>query len=358
MAAVSVQRQPSLPQAIAQIPDVPDWATCPISQDVIVNPVKVVNCGTIPHIFDMVPLATWYERNTSCPNCRTPITHVIPDRELADRIQREFVNASEANKNYFNQVKNSQPRAPFNLISIAAFNPFPEQRLESAQRQRSQVRTDINRAQRSQSRRNHLGREERPALFDFSFVKRFLPSRQATVQTTIRSGKFLWNAVSTTAPKALRAIDLFNYITPPKGPKENYTVYLRVEKLAKNGSLPRALRHADFMTNNRLQDKAYERIIEAYLRTKNDPISHERALEILYKISNVNTKDTLLYRMSLEYLKKAKFPEAISLIRSISSGIMSLTLIIPFMFFLSVFLTASTIKNIFVGIKNGVKEEI
>ncbi|NGX62607.1 MAG: hypothetical protein KR126chlam6_00005 [Candidatus Anoxychlamydiales bacterium] len=71
--------------------------------EVMVDPYKIVDCD---HGFEKLAIKKhlyFYDR--VCPKCRAEISKIVPDEELAKKIQEEFVAISEANKTYFDKIK-------------------------------------------------------------------------------------------------------------------------------------------------------------------------------------------------------------------------------------------------------------
>ncbi|NGX34488.1 MAG: hypothetical protein K1060chlam1_00841 [Candidatus Anoxychlamydiales bacterium] len=75
--------------------------TCPITQDVLIEPYKI----TCIHIIERLALAKHLQHDNKCPICRTTISSAIPDTELAKKIQELFVKVSDANKQTFEDQK-------------------------------------------------------------------------------------------------------------------------------------------------------------------------------------------------------------------------------------------------------------
>jgi len=123
---------------IPNISEVPIDLRDPISRDVFIHPVKT-DCNSSfldwirgdshkhGHVFELSSLFQCMKQKNICPLCRATITEVVPDLEMARRVQDEFVRLNPQNQAYFEQLKHDtyeNPRSNTELFGPPYYERF------------------------------------------------------------------------------------------------------------------------------------------------------------------------------------------------------------------------------------------
>ena len=287
--------------------NIPDEFSCPITQDVMISPVRT-NCPAPlnnrnfqGHVFEKLALANWFRQPRmqarNCPVCRKHITQVVPDTQLARKIQNEFVNVTQANKEYFERTKQELNNDYRHLINQRVIPQTFQRFISSLPFQRV---PQFNIVSEELAIQNML-------LSLFSEQNNTPPS----TDTTNRSSSSFRDRIKTFVRNALNKVERFFKNLFPR-PKTSFELYSEVDRLVYNGDLLQAQRVALQITEPEWKNLSFQEITNAYIRLRPFNLDNlEEAQKNAELISDASMKNDLLSYIAKGFLKIENYRKAL-----------------------------------------------
>jgi len=283
--------------APATLVDVPNEFQCIITADVMTDPVRTDCPAPDGHIFERLALANWFRTNLElqCPICRRIVTSAVPDEQMAQRIQNEFVRVNDANAQHFARTRQ-------HMLSDPAY---------------AQVRGQpvIPQAPAVRPRR---AEEEYPLQDPFLFrifFEGFPPREPIPVrrEPEIPANVFVrgWRYVRN---QFQRLSQIIRGIRP-----HPIALYFQARQLVRDENLLAAEQIADTNPDINLKDISYEEITYGYIRRGRNNFNLNEAERVATKITNTTRKDRLLGSVASACGRNRNYAQSLRVISNITS---------------------------------------
>nr|NGX48851.1 hypothetical protein [Candidatus Anoxychlamydiales bacterium] len=256
--------------------EVPKEFECPITLDVMINPVRANCVAAKPkeptgifsyfftrgsddscsgHFFEGLALAAYLRRiDQNCPTCRQKITKAIPDKDLAAKITREFINKSAAHKTHF---EDAEKEVNLNYGNMKSLPIIPDD----------------------------------PALGASPAAAAVAPASSSVDPSATRAPR-PYRERSASDVFSHRAFDPFRPLYRARHPirESDSTKYDKVSEHIRNDHLALAENEADTIVSSFYRNKAYQDISETHLNKYTSRLNVRRSPEHLINAGRVTSK--------------------------------------------------------------------